>query len=221
MKNRKGFTLVEMMCVVAIIIFLSGVTFAGFSQYSKRAKDLKASVNAHSAAYASQDNQIRNLLMTTRAQIQHPTTDTQPHYNPTTPPQPTTPPTQPTQATQPTTPPTQATQATEPTTQPTEPTAQPTTNQPTNQQPGSSVTRESWGPYFKIHFTASNNGSVKLYIEGGFNGIAWSWYSITGCSYDASTHILTIKVPTWAFFGADVGIVLPGLDASARVWVVD
>ena len=216
MKNRRGFTLVEMMCVVAIIIFLSAVAITGFSQYTQRARDLKAGVDAHSASYASQENQIRILLMTTRAQIQHPTTDTQPHYNPTTP----TVPTAPTQQTQPTTPPTQATQATQPTTPPTEPTTQPTTPPTQNQQPGSSVTKENWGPNFKIHFTASNNGVVKLYVNGGNPAQASNWYNVNDCSYDASTHILTIRVPGWAKNGADVGIQIPGADDSTEIYVI-
>ena len=180
MKNRRGFTLIEMMCVVAIIIFLSAVTITGFTQYTKRAKDMKASVEAHSAAYVSQENQIRSLLMTTRAQIQHPTTDTQPHYNqtqPTTPPtQPTAAPTQPTAApTQPTTPPTQPT---EPTTQPTTaPTTAPTTppTQPTQPQnnntnaPGSSVQMKSGWWDSKLKF---NKGVTEAIIRTDGTGFA-------------------------------------------------
>lgn len=228
MKNRRGFTLVEMMCVVAIIIFLSAVTITGFSQYTKRAKDMKASVEAHSAAYVSQENQIKNLLMTTREHIQHPTTDTQPHYNQTQPTQPTAAPTQPTAApTQPTTPPTQPTQPTTPPTQATEPTTQPTAapTQPTTPpkpsvQPGSQVVKESWGPNYKVKFSAADNGVVKLYVKGGNPANASSWYNVNGVSYDASTNILTIEVPSWANGGAEVGIVVPGADSKTEIYVI-
>lgn len=197
MKNRRGFTLVEMMCVVAIIIFLSAVTITGFSQYTKRAKDMKASVEAHSAAYVSQENQIKNLLMTTREHIQHPTTDTQPHYNQTQPTQPTAAPTQPTAApTQPTTPPKPSV------------------------QPGSQVVKESWGPNYKVKFSAADNGVVKLYVKGGNPANASSWYNVNGVSYDASTNILTIEVPSWANGGAEVGIVVPGADSKTEIYVI-
>ena len=36
MKSRKGFTLMEMICVIAIIVFLSAVTFASVSQYIQK-----------------------------------------------------------------------------------------------------------------------------------------------------------------------------------------
>ena len=166
MKNRRGFTLVEMMCVVAIIIFLSAVTITGFTQYTKRAKDMKASVEAHSAAYVSQENQIRSLLMTTRAQIQHPTTDTQPHYKQT---QPTTPPTQPTTPpTQPTEPTTQPTTA--PTTAPTTPPTQPTQPQNNNTNaPGSSVQMKSGWWDSKLEF---NKGLTEAIIRTDGTGFA-------------------------------------------------
>lgn len=181
MKNRRGFTLVEMMCVVAIIIFLSAVTITGFSQYTKRAKDMKASVEAHSAAYVSQENQIKNLLMTTREHIQHPTTDTQPHYNQTQPTQPTAAPTQPTTPpTQPTTPPTQPTtpptQATEPSTQPTAAPTQPQNNN-TN-APGSSVEMKSGWWDSKLKFNKKVTEAIIRTDGTGFQVNANGKYSV-------------------------------------------
>ena len=150
MKNRRGFTLVEMMCVVAIIIFLSAVTITGFSQYTKRAKDMKASVEAHSAAYVSQENQIKNLLMTTREHIQHPTTDTQPHYN--------------------------QTQATEPTTQPTAAPTQPQNNN-TN-APGSSVEMKSGWWDSKLKFNKKVTEAIIRTDGTGFQVNANGKYSV-------------------------------------------
>ena len=76
MKNRRGFTLVEMVIVIAIIVMLAGVTMAGVSQYSKRAKDLKANVDAHQAAVAAQDSVIDGYLTTTRAKVEVQVEDT-------------------------------------------------------------------------------------------------------------------------------------------------
>ena len=69
MKNRRGFTLVEMMVVIAIIVFLSAVAMTGISQYTKRARDLSANINAHSAALASQEDIVDNYLTTTRSTV--------------------------------------------------------------------------------------------------------------------------------------------------------
>jgi prepilin-type N-terminal cleavage/methylation domain-containing protein len=75
MKNRRGFTLVEMVIVIAIIVFLAGVTLNGLSQYSKRANDLKANMNAHSAAIQSQEAIIDGYLMSSRPTTANATTN--------------------------------------------------------------------------------------------------------------------------------------------------
>lgn len=75
MKNRKGFTLMEMVVVIAIVVFLAAVTMSSISQYTKRARDLSANINAHDAAIASEEAIIENYLMTTRPTEGNPTTN--------------------------------------------------------------------------------------------------------------------------------------------------
>ena len=67
MKNRKGFTLMEMVVVIAIIVFLSAVTLTSIAQYTKRARDLSTNVRAHNAAMASEEEIVDNYLTTTRS----------------------------------------------------------------------------------------------------------------------------------------------------------
>ena len=44
-KNKRGFTLVELLLVIAIIVILAGVTALSISDYINRAKNADASVS--------------------------------------------------------------------------------------------------------------------------------------------------------------------------------
>ena len=57
----------EMICVVAIIIFLSAVALTSVTQYVQRSRDLKASIDAHSAAVNAQQANVEAYLYSTRA----------------------------------------------------------------------------------------------------------------------------------------------------------
>ncbi len=46
-KSKNGFTLVEMVLVIAIIVILAAVLIIGVSDYIARAKNAAASVEAH------------------------------------------------------------------------------------------------------------------------------------------------------------------------------
>lgn len=76
MKNRKGFTLMEMMCVVAIIIFISAVAITNVSGYMKKARDLDASVQAHSAQARAQQAAVDEYLNFSRDYAVPATADT-------------------------------------------------------------------------------------------------------------------------------------------------
>ena len=57
----------EMVVVIAIIVFLSAVTLTSIAQYTKRARDLSTNVRAHNAAMASEEEIVDNYLTTTRS----------------------------------------------------------------------------------------------------------------------------------------------------------
>lgn len=82
MKNRRGFTLLEMVCVIAIIVFLSAVTISNATEYMKRAQNLDASVKAHSAKGDAQQSVVDGYLMSRRDYSSSNTLDTNPHPNP-------------------------------------------------------------------------------------------------------------------------------------------
>lgn len=48
-KSKKGFTLVEMVLVIAIICILAAVLFFSVSDYISKAKSATASIEAHNA----------------------------------------------------------------------------------------------------------------------------------------------------------------------------
>ena len=48
-KSKKGFTLVEMVLVIAIIVILAAVMFFAVSGYIQRAKNATACLQAHNA----------------------------------------------------------------------------------------------------------------------------------------------------------------------------
>jgi len=124
MKSRRGFTLLEMVTVVAIIVFIAGFSMAGIANYAQRARDLSANIDAHAAAVEAQESIIKGYLMTTRETLARPTTDTQFHpADPTEEPA-TLPPPAETEATEP---PQTETEATEPPTEATVPPTEATT----------------------------------------------------------------------------------------------
>ena len=84
MKGRKGFTLLEMMTVIAIIVFLAGVAFTGASQYIQRASEIKYNNDARAAHMAEQDKVVDAYLTSTRARSGTETTDNELHHGGTT-----------------------------------------------------------------------------------------------------------------------------------------
>ncbi|MBR3033497.1 MAG: type II secretion system protein [Clostridiales bacterium] len=49
-KNRKGFTLVEMVLVIAIIVILAAVVFFSVANYLNKAKSATKSISEHNKA---------------------------------------------------------------------------------------------------------------------------------------------------------------------------
>lgn len=49
-KNKKGFTLVEMVLVIAIIVILAAVVFFSVADYLNRAKSATKSIKEHNSA---------------------------------------------------------------------------------------------------------------------------------------------------------------------------
>ena len=52
-KSKKGFTLIEMVLVIAIIVILAAVLILGSGGYLQRAKNAAASVSAHNSVVDS------------------------------------------------------------------------------------------------------------------------------------------------------------------------
>ena len=57
-KNRKGFTLVEMVLVIAIILILAAVVFFTVSTYLNKAKSAKQSISEHNEAISEVLNAV-------------------------------------------------------------------------------------------------------------------------------------------------------------------
>jgi type IV pilus assembly protein PilA len=57
-KNSRGFTLIEIVIVIAIIVILAGVMFLAVSTYVNRAKSAKDKVSIQQSAMASANEQI-------------------------------------------------------------------------------------------------------------------------------------------------------------------
>lgn len=57
-KNKKGFTLVEMVLVIAIILILAAVVFFTVSTYLNKAKSAKQSISEHNEAISEVLNAV-------------------------------------------------------------------------------------------------------------------------------------------------------------------
>ena len=57
-KNKKGFTLVEMVLVIAIIVILASVLFFSVSSYLNRAKSAKSKIETHNAAISAAASEV-------------------------------------------------------------------------------------------------------------------------------------------------------------------
>ena len=57
-KTKKGFTLIEMVLVIAIIVILAAVLIMGVSNYLQKADNAAASVEAHNSAVSVVNSRI-------------------------------------------------------------------------------------------------------------------------------------------------------------------
>ena len=61
-KSRKGFTLVEMVLVIAIIVILAAVLVLGIGQYLNKAKAAASSVTNHNSSISILNSEIDDAL---------------------------------------------------------------------------------------------------------------------------------------------------------------
>ncbi|MBO7451758.1 MAG: type II secretion system protein [Clostridiales bacterium] len=61
-KSKKGFTLVEMVLVIAIIVILAAVMLAGVAKYVKYAKTAAADVSEHNVSTESIADEIAAVI---------------------------------------------------------------------------------------------------------------------------------------------------------------
>ena len=57
-KTRKGFTLVEMVLVIAILVILAGVFIIGIGTYLSRAQATTSSLNSHNSSIISITDEV-------------------------------------------------------------------------------------------------------------------------------------------------------------------
>lgn len=57
-KNKKGFTLVEMMLVIGIIVILAAVVLIGISSYLSQANTVAANFSAEQQSFSDKNKQI-------------------------------------------------------------------------------------------------------------------------------------------------------------------
>jgi len=61
-KSRKGFTLVEMVLVIAIIVILAAVLVLGIGQYLNKAKAAASSVTNHNSSISILNSEIDGAM---------------------------------------------------------------------------------------------------------------------------------------------------------------
>ncbi len=61
-KNKKGFTLVEMVLVIAIIVILASVLFFSVSDYLNKAKSAKDRISTHNSAINQATSEVDAAL---------------------------------------------------------------------------------------------------------------------------------------------------------------
>lgn len=61
-KNKKGFTLVEMVIVIAIIILFSFVFYISVSSYLNRAKTAAVAIDTHNQAVSQAASEVDNAV---------------------------------------------------------------------------------------------------------------------------------------------------------------
>lgn len=62
-KNKIGFTLVEIMIVVAIIVILAGVLFFSVSSYINKAKAAKNKVSSANKSFSASNSKINSKFV--------------------------------------------------------------------------------------------------------------------------------------------------------------
>ncbi|MCQ2502319.1 MAG: type II secretion system GspH family protein [Saccharofermentans sp.] len=61
-KSKKGFTLVEMVLVIAIIVILAAVLVLGVGTYLNKAKAAASSISQHNNSVEAVNNEITSIL---------------------------------------------------------------------------------------------------------------------------------------------------------------